>query len=144
MDDPALHLLEDFDAETYLRALIAVVKVHGIEPVEHDYVEARAKLLGVDATDLWEEDLEDLPPVAESVSDTTRRVVVRDCILMGCIDGEYTDDERAWVHRIAAWLGVSTHTCNLFEDWLRRYFDLLDEQEALLCGFEPPEDEPED
>jgi len=130
--------LADFDAETYLRALILVVKVHGIEPVERTFVEARARILGVDHEHLWDDTIDDLPPVPSTMSDMTRRVVLRDCILIGCIDGEYTDTERAWVHRICEWLGLATETADNFEDWFHRYFELMDEQEALLSGFEPP------
>jgi len=139
MDDltEALHL-GDFDAETYLRCLILVVKVHGIEPVEREFVEAKARILGVDHEHLWDDTIDDLPPLPDAMTEMTRRVVLRDCILIACIDGEYTDTEREWVHRICGWLQLDLQTADLFEDWFRRYFDLMDEQEALLWGFEPP------
>jgi hypothetical protein len=136
--DPSPDFLADFDAETYLRVLIIVVKVHGVEPVERDFVESRARILGVDPSHLWDEALTELPPLPEGMGDMTRRVVLRDCILIACIDGDFTDTERAWTHRIRDWLGLSAETADLFEDWFRRYFDLMDEQEALLWGFEPP------
>lgn len=138
MHEPAPDFLDDFHAETYLRVLIAVVKVHGIEPVEREFVESRARILGVDHEHLWDETLTDLPALPDGMSDMTRRVVLRDCILIACIDGDYTDTERAWVHRIRDWLALGAETADLFEDWFRRYFDLMDEQEALLWGFEPP------
>lgn len=138
MHDPTRHFLDDFDAETYLRALIVVVKVHGVEPVERDFVVSRARILGVDDSHLWDDGVDELPPLPEGMSDMTRRVVLRDCILIACIDGEYTDTEREWIHRICAWLGLSLQTADLFEDWFHRYFDMMDEQEALLWGFEPP------
>jgi hypothetical protein len=136
--DPSPDFLQDFDAETYLRVLIMLVKVHGIEPVEREFVESRARTLGVDPSHLWDETLSELPPLPEGMSEMTRRVVLRDCILIACIDGEFTDIERGWTHRICGWLGLDLDTANLFEDWFRRYFDLMDEQEALLWGFEPP------
>ena len=143
MHDPALlSLLDGFDAETYLRALIAVVKIDGIKVIERDYIETRAKVLGVDTVALWEEELKEFPPIPEEVSEVTRRVIVRDCILLGCIDGEYTDAERAWVHRIATWLSVDIEASDRLEDWLRRYFDLMEEQEMLLSGFDPPFGDP--
>lgn len=137
MDD-LVRLLGDFDANAYLRALIAVVKVHGVEEVERQFVETRARVLGVDPSHLWDEALVELPPILGSMSDTTRRVVLRDCIFIACIDGEYTETERVWIHRIRDWLGLGEQTADLFEDWCRRYFDLMSEQEALLLGFEPP------
>jgi len=139
MHDPSrLFSLDDFDAETYLRVLILVVKVHGIEPVERSFVESRARILGAEHEHLWDETIEELPPLPEGMSDMTRRVVLRDCVLIACLDGEYSDTERAWIHRICDWLGLSHTTADLFEDWFHRYFDLIDEQEALLWGFEPP------
>ena len=106
MIDSSMPLLDDFDATTYIRALITVVKMDGIKPIERQYVEARAALLGVETGALWDEDLTDLPPIPDDVSLVTRRVVVRDCILMACIDDDYTDRERERVHQIAAWLSV--------------------------------------
>ncbi len=138
MISPSLSLLEDFDAKTYLQALITVVKMDGIKDIERQYVDARAALLGVDPRPLWAEDLVELPPVPDEVGTVTRRVVIRDCILMACIDDDYSEKERSRVHQIAAWLSIDVETCDHFEDWLRRYFDLMDEQEALLHGFEPP------
>ena len=140
MIDSSMPLLDDFDATTYIRALITVVKMDGIKPIERQYVEARAALLGVETGALWDEDLTDLPPIPDDVSLVTRRVVVRDCILMACIDDDYTDRERERVHQIAAWLSVDVETCDRFEDWFARYFDMMDEQEALLEGFDPPWD----
>ena len=118
--------------------LIAVVKVHGIDPIERDFVESRARILGVPHEHLWAESMQELPPLPSNMSDMTRRVVLRDCILIACIDGEYSDAERVWIHRIRDWLELSEETADLFEDWFRRYFDLMEEQEALLWGFEPP------
>lgn len=143
-DADLMMMLGGFDARIYMTALITIVKLHGIEPIEREFVEARAKLLGVDTTDLWEEDIESFPPVSDEVGEMTRRVIVRDCILMGCIDGDYSDKEREWVHRIATWLEVGEETCDLLEDWLHRYFAMMDEQEALLSGFDPPTGEPPD
>lgn len=134
--DAARLALHDFDAHAYLRLLIAVVKVCGITEVEREWVEARARLLGVDATALWSETLTELPPLPPDLSDRTRRVVLRDCILIACIDGDYADKERALVHRVRDWLGLSAATADRFEGWFRRYFDLMEEQEALLEGFE--------
>jgi len=133
-----MSLLDDFDAKTYLQALITVVKMDGVKEIERQYVDARAALLGVDSAPLWAEEITELPPVSEDVGVVTRRVVIRDCILMACIDGDYTDRERSRVHQIAAWLSLEEQTCDHFEDWLRRYFELMDEQEALLHGFEGP------
>ncbi|MEQ1570466.1 MAG: hypothetical protein ABMA64_32840 [Myxococcota bacterium] len=138
MDDAAHLLLEGFDAHAYLRALIAIVKVAGVTDTERDYVESRARVLGVDSAPLWQETLTELPVLPDSVTERTRRVVLRDCVFIACIDGDYADKERAWVHRIRDWLGLAPEVSDLFEDWFRRYFDLMDEQEALLLGFEPP------
>jgi hypothetical protein len=144
MADPAALLLGGFDARTYLRALIAVVRLHGVEEVEREYVNARAALLDVDPTALWEERLTEFPPIAEEVSVTTRRAIVRDCLLMGCLDGDLSDAERERIYQIAGWLDVERRTCDLLEDWLHRYFDMMDEMEALLSGFDPPDPDGED
>jgi len=137
-DSDLMKMLGGFDVSNYLRALIAVVKLHGVEPIEREYVEARAAMLGVKTAALWEEEITEFPPLTEDVGVVTRRVIVRDCIMLGCIDGEFSDKEREWVHRIAVWLDVSVEACDNIEDWLHRYYALMEEQEALLSGFDPP------
>ncbi len=136
--DPSLTLLQDFDARTYLRLLVAQSHLDGLKPEERHYIQARATVLGLDAEGLLSEPLTELPPVPETVSEATRRVIVRDCILLGCIDGDYSEMERAHVHRVANWLSVDLDAVDRIEDWLRRYWDLMEESEALLSGFDAP------
>lgn len=136
--DPSLTLLQDFDPRTYLRLLVAQSHLDGLKPEERNYIQARATVLGLDPEGLLAEPLTELPPVPETVSETTRRVIVRDCILLGCIDGDYSEMERAHVHRVAKWLSVDLDAVDRIEDWLRRYWDLMEESEALLSGFDAP------
>lgn len=135
---PGLSLLEDFDSVTYLRLLVAQAQVDGLVPEERDYILLRGAMLGVDTEPLLAEPLRELPPVDPATSETTRRVILRDCIVLACIDGDYTETERARVHEVADWLSVPHSSVDRIEDWLRRYWELMDEAEALLAGFEAP------
>lgn len=136
--DAANTLLREFDPTTYLRLLVAQGHLDGLVQEEQDYIRARAALLGVEVEPLLSQPLIELPPVDEQVSETTRRVILRDCIVLACIDGNYTEIERAHVHRVAKWLGVDIGAAERIEDWLRRYWELMDESEALLSGFDAP------
>jgi uncharacterized membrane protein YebE (DUF533 family) len=134
--DPSIHMMQDFDPATYVQALVALAHIDGLFDIERDYVDAKAQLLGV--TPDWSAVSADLQPIGAEVSELTRRVVIRDCIVLASVDGEYSDAERAVVHRIAQWLEVDEAACDRIEDWLRRYWELLDESEALLSGFDAP------
>lgn len=130
--------MRDFDPAVYIQALVTLAHVDGLLPIERQYVEAKARLLAVDIA--WDAADGKLPPIAESVSELTRRVIVRDCIVLAGVDGEFSDDERKVVHRIAAWLEVEESACDRIEDWLRRYWELMDEAEALMSGFDAPKE----
>ncbi|MED5369542.1 MAG: hypothetical protein VX899_00885 [Myxococcota bacterium] len=135
---PGLSLIQDFDPHTYLRLLVAQALVDGMTAEERDYILLRGALLDVDATELLERPLQTLPPVDPGLSETTRRVILRDCIVLACIDGDFSEAERERVHRLAEWLSVPVESVDRIEDWLHRYWDLMEEAEALLAGFEAP------
>ena len=134
--DPSIHLMRDFEPAVYIQALVTLAHVDGLLPIERSYVEAQARLLGVPVD--WDAADGQLPPIGEQVSELTRRIIVRDCIVLASVDGEFSDDERQLVHRIAAWLRVDEAACDRIEDWLRRYWELMDEAEALMSGFDAP------
>ena len=136
--DAANTLLQEFDPTTYLRLLVAQGHLDGLVPEEQAYIRARAALLGVEVEPLLAQPLTELPAVDEQISETTRRVILRDCIVLACIDGDYSELERAHVHRVAKWLKVDIEAADRIEDWLRRYWELMDESEALLSGFDAP------
>ena len=136
--DPSIHMMRDFDPATYIQALVALAHIDGLFDIERDYVEAKAALLGVDCD--WSVVSAELQPIASQTSELTRRIIVRDCILLASVDGEYSDAERTAIHRIATWLKVDEAACDRIEDWLRRYWELMDEAEALLSGFDAPKE----
>jgi len=134
--DPSIHTFHDFDPAAYIQALVVLAHTDGLLPIEKTYVNAKAELLGVNVD--WSVGDGEWSPIPTSVSEMTRRVIVRDCVMLASVDGNFSDGERETVHRIAAWLEVDESACDGIEDWLRRYWELMDEAEALLSGFDAP------
>ncbi len=134
--DPSIHTLHDFDPAFYIQVLVTLAHIDGLLPIERAYVTAKAELLGVSVD--WSPGDGEWAPIPSSVSELTRRVIVRDCVVLASVDGDFSDSERGTVHRIAEWLQVDESACDGIEDWLRRYWELMDESEALLSGFDAP------
>lgn len=106
VDNTALsRRVESLDIGRYLRTLIRVARANGMVHVrERDFVEGQALLAGIDPHTLWE-------PVPEAeewvnVPVSTGQAVLRDCIALAHVDGEYDEQEQQAVRRVAARLGV--------------------------------------
>lgn len=108
--------VESLDVGRYLRTLIRVARANGMVHVrERDFVEGQALLAGIDPRSLWE-------PIEETeewvnVPVSTGQAVLRDCIALAHVDGEYDANEQLAVRRVAARLGVDeARLCELEAD----------------------------
>ncbi len=96
---------ERFDAETYIRLLLHVARVEGhIHERKRAFIEHQMHLLFIEPRTVRHvggaKDLEKMAPPR------VRRAVVRDCILLAHLDGDYSSTERTAVTKIAARLGI--------------------------------------
>jgi SAM-dependent methyltransferase len=118
--------LGGFDAELYLRVLITIAKADQIiHRSERDFIEAQAQILKVDDRAMWDESPVDLEKLRHiNASPRTREAIVRDCLLLATLDGEYQEQERALIGRIAEAFSLTPQE--------------LAELEALARGMTPP------
>lgn len=125
-------MLSEFNGTAYIQALIAISCVDGVKDEEREFIENQAQMLNIDTFDLWSIPL-DLSSITH-LPDVTRRAIVRDCVALGAIDGEFSDRERSKVVDIANKLDVDERLVDAFERWLKDYSDLLDRGIQLLHG----------
>jgi len=129
---PILDVLPDFQAEGYLRALIAIAQVDGVLPVELDYLRHQATVMGFDLDVLMAEDEATPTDLGQGCNAMTRRVILRDCIILACIDNEFSGAERQKVDEICDLLELDRALIPRFEDWIGRYEAVLTEGARLL------------
>lgn len=123
-------IIEGFEAEVYLKALIAVAQADGVSSSERDFIQNQATLLGVDEVNF--EMMISLDDLSNQINAVTRRIIVRDCIVLATVDGDYTENERRRIAGIAEALGVTPERTAQLENWLQQYSDLLEEGQRLL------------
>lgn len=125
---------EQFDARAYLRALAAIARVDGVLDVERQFIEQQALSLGLDPSDIDWTKAADLDGEIACASDVTRRLIVRDCIVLASLDDDYTDNERREICQLAARLGIADDVVRRLEDWVGRYSAIIEEGRALLTA----------
>lgn len=131
-------LLERIDRVAYLKALISVAHADlKLQPAELEFLRNQAEAFDVDLEPLLDKPEADLSGICERINLPTRRMIIRDCITLAVVDGEYSDVEREQIGRVAESLGVSSERMAALEGWLERYSAVLEEGQALL---ESPED----
>lgn len=135
---------ERIDIDAYLRLLVAIAFADGVvHDLERAFIDRQAAIHGIDPQTLWKQgatDIAALDRLDASTSRTTRRSVIRDCILLSHIDGVYDASERAAVRAAAARLQIDDATLTALEaeasgcapplltdvpGWLREHWALL-------------------
>lgn len=125
---------EQFDAIAYLTALSVVANADGIADVERDFIYQQAAMLGADLDALNLEELAKKGIESIEATELTRRVILRDCIFLAALDGEYTETERKHVQRLGEMLGISSQLVARIERWAEQYMKLIEESEAILSA----------
>ncbi len=124
--------LGDFDVERYLKLLVAVAAVDGIHPLEEDFLQQQAHLLGVPPTQIPAPTDVDLAKEAAGASGPTRRILYRDCFIMAHADGHLSDEETEALETIRVALKIPEDRARDIERWTEDYSKLLSEGERLI------------
>ncbi len=125
----------EFNAETYLRVLISIVKADRFNGVpEIDYVRARANMLGVDFEQLWKTTEKGFSIQDARVARPVALVILKDCIALASLDRSYTLFERSLVYGYAEKLDVSRSDVDKLEKWVEEYQILNEKWDKLVAG----------
>lgn len=123
-------ILKDFDGSAYLSALVAVAQADGVTPEEEEFIRGQAEAMGIPMPDLTKP--VEVATVADVASTVTKRVIVRDCIVLALVDGHYTENERQRIFDIARQFGVEPALVERMERWAKDYSRVLAEGQAIL------------
>jgi tellurite resistance protein len=124
--------IKDLEKDTYIKALVAVAKIDGLLAEEKDFVNFQAGLIGVDTSVYWGEELEIDDIDFETVSNTTKKLILRDAIVIAYIDGEYSIDEIEMISVLANKMKQPKELVDEIESWLLDYWVVLKKGNELL------------
>ena len=128
------NVLSKFDKAIYLESLIVVSKSDGkVLPVEKQFIETQASLLGVETDAYWKSEIDDISHIDTSkLSNLTKRIIIRDCISLGYIDGDFDDSERQDIYSISDLFNIEHEVVDKIENWLCEYWVLLKKGNELI------------
>ena len=126
---------KDFDPELYLRLLVAIAKSDRFNgPPETEYVRNLAGRLSVDFTKIWNETGKNFSDIPSNPSRLTALLLIKDCILLASLDGNYSLDEKQRVYGFAEKMDIPRSDVDAVEAWLAEYGQLRSRWAALVSG----------
>lgn len=126
---------DDFDPELYVKILVAVAKADKNNgPREFDYVANQANRLGIDFARVWDTTDKTFLISGKDVSRLTAMVIIKDCILLASLDGNFSLSERDKVYAYATKLDITRSDVDYIVEWLDDYDTLEKKWNRLITG----------
>jgi hypothetical protein len=126
---------DDFDPELYIKILVAVAKADKNNGQrEFDYVANQANRLGIDFTQVWDTTDKTFLISGKDVSRLTALVIIKDCILLASLDGNFSLAERDKVYAYATKLDIPRSDVDHIVEWLGDYDTLEKKWNRLITG----------
>lgn len=125
---------KNFNAEFYIRVLVAIAKSDRFNgPPEYKYVKKLADSLSVDIVKIWNETSKNFSLVSTDVSRMTALLLIKDCIMLASLDGNFSLDEKQRVYSYAEKMDVPRSMVDAIERWLDEYRQLHNRWETLIA-----------
>ena len=123
----------DFDAQTYLRILVAIAKSDKENgPPEYDYVRRQAQSLGLDFDHFIATTDKSFSIGLQKVSRLTALVILHDAIALASMDRNFSLPERQRVYGYAEKLDISRTDVDALEELVQQYRQLNQRWETLV------------
>ena len=125
--------IADLEKESYIQALVAIANIDGLLQQEKDYVNFQAGILDLDPEPYWSKvnDVNDID--FSNVSEATKRLILRDAIVIAHIDSEYSQEEISFVNELATQMELPEDLVPKIESWLLDYWAILEEGSDLFA-----------
>jgi uncharacterized membrane protein YebE (DUF533 family) len=124
------------EAESYLRALISVARSNGfVHDKEKEFIDIQAQLVSIESGRHWENEENDLSFLRNvNMSRMNRMAIIRDCIALGYIDGNFDNKQRANIAKVAGYLKLADSDIEDIETWLKELWAVLEKGRKLFEG----------
>lgn len=117
----------------YIQTLTAIAKIDGLLESEKEYINFQAGILDIDTSAYWE----NIPELADiefsQVSETTKRIILRDALVVAHIDKDFSSAESSFINELAGMMQVPEQLVQKLENWLLEYWAILEEGRDLLA-----------
>lgn len=125
---------DDFDPEMYIKILTAIAKADRFNgPPEAEYVRKQAKHLPVDFVKIWNDTDKNMTIGRSGVSRLTAMVILKDCIALASLDGNFSLAEKELVYTYAEKLDIPRSDVKKLEEWLTAGKQLREQWDKLVA-----------
>ena len=125
----------DFDPHVYLKLLVSVAKADRTNgQPEIDYIKRQAGRLPVDFQSVWASTDKAFEIGATKVSRFTAMAVLKDCIALASLDGNFSLDEKEKIYLLAERLNIPLSDVKALEKWHEECVLLEDKWNRLVRG----------
>lgn len=127
-----LKVLGSFDGKAYLTVLKSVAEKDGVvSENEKIFLETNSKVLEIDLASLpAEKDIDE--SIIASMSSLTKKIIIRDAIVMAYQDGDFSEEERIHILSFANKFGIDQSFVGLIDTWLKKYWEVISEGVDLV------------
>jgi tellurite resistance protein len=124
----------DIDGPAYLRTIIAVAHADGeVHEKEREFIDIQAQVLALNPAEYWRNPEHDLGFLGNlQMSRPTSMTIIRDCIVLGYLDGDFSESERVKVYDVASLLGRNQSDVDAVETWLKGLWAVIEEGNRLF------------
>lgn len=121
----------------YLQAIINIAATDGeISEPEREFINLQAKFLGIDVKNYLKHPdsfkIEELKK--EKISKFTAKLIIKDCIFLGYLDGIYSEEEKRKIREIAKTMGLKEIDVILAEIFMENYLKSIEYQGLFLTN----------
>lgn len=125
----------DFDPQMYIRILVAITKADSSNSKpEIDYVKRQSIGLPVDFDQIWESTDKTFETGRVNVSRHTALTILKDCIALASLDGNFSLTEKERVYVYAEKLNIPQRDVQALEQWVNASRDLELKWKKLVSG----------
>ena len=126
---------KDFDPELYISLLVAIAKSDRFNgPPETEYVRNLANRLSVNFVKVWNDTGKNFSDISRTPSRLTALLLIKDCILLASLDGNFSLDEKQRVYGFAEKMDIPRSDVDDVEAWLAEYGQLRSRWADLVGG----------
>lgn len=126
------NVISGLETEIYIRTLVAIAKADDLTDEEKNFVDFQAGVVGIEGQEYWSDETNISSICFDEVSVVTKKIILRDSIVIAHIDKIYSDTEKDMISNLAHQMNLPESFIDELEDWLLAYWAHLELGNTLL------------
>lgn len=127
--------LESFDVDAYFQALLFVANADNVLlNSEAEFLSDQARLFNYNLDGIVDREIDIKRLRTSDMSIFTKKIIIRDCIAMAYVDGNYDKREKEAVQEICKLFMLPFSEVEKIEQWLYEYWSVIEKGQILFTS----------